>query len=190
MLSPIAFPPPSPRDVLHLSSGVPHDIYAIDNKFLKWYASYWIGGNTRTDLASSGDGDATDLFLSSFASSRFGLGVTRDGVPVFGVPQDEAEALFSVPWTQMAFLRRVKNGLDWVAIASDDARISRDIGTPVTLRLWLPAARGIFDGWLVAEKKPEIIGVVKSIKTGPARQIAGEKVGMLPLSFHGRWGGP
>lgn len=189
-MSPIIYLPPRPRDVVRLAADIPQDMqdaYAIDNRFLEWYASYWLSGNTQSVEASGEDGESIDIFLSQRASSRFGLGVSEDGTPVLGVPPEEVGALFAMRWTEAALLRRVKDGGDWLALASDDARVSGNVGVPVTLRLWLPVDIGMFDGWLATAEKPSVIEIVEAVQSTPHRQIAGDKVAILPLGFHGRW---
>ncbi len=161
--------------------------FEVDHPFIRWYASYWTRGAARCQ-ERPGSGLSGDLFMGELAASRFSLGVDDDRVPVLGVADDDAAAIMSVPWTGAAFLRRVRRR-DWIALVCHDARIEGSgTATPVQLRLWLPAAIGLLDGWIGVDPVPASLRVIEAaIRKGKPQPKGGGVLAVLPLSFKGMW---
>lgn len=181
---------PTAREILKLSTSVSPDLYALDSKFLAWYTSYWQhGGMVKEGIKFSGIGNDNnvDIFFTPLASTRFGLGISPDGIPLFGIPNDEGDFFMALLWDEAAFLRRAINRDDWIALACHDARFSKDMGAPVMLRLWFQVSRGLFDGWLKTEEKPKKLTLVEMnpAVAGGRNFSAKQILTLLPLSFLG-----
>ena len=169
--------------------------FAINHPFIQWYSSYWSRGSGRSVMKTSnneGDtGDETitcDLIMGEMASSRFSIGVDDDNIPVLGLAEGDSDSVMSMPWSKVAFIRRIM-GMDWVALASNDARIDKaGSDVPTLMRLWLPANFGVLDGWNTGFKRPVSIKLIEvAIRHGRPVSKDVAPLAILPLSFRGDW---
>jgi len=178
------------------------DQFALDHPFLRWYAAY----HKRKAARCVG----ADLFLGELAARRFSIGVDDDKMPLFGIAEDDVEAVTALPWTSAAFLRRVKGPVlgdfiagpaggadraaevrDWIALSCKDARIEggRSEG-PVGIRLWLPTTRGLLDGWIGAPAPQTVRIIEAAIRHGKPERTGKPPLGLIPLSLRGAWEQP
>ncbi len=169
---------------------VPADRFAVDDPFVRWYASYWRQGAARCAERLAKDGTVSgDVFMGELASRRFAVGVDGDKVPLLGVAEEDVDAVMSVRWASAAFLRRVQ-GRDWIALSCRDARISASASqSPIPLRMFLPSSIGLLDGWvgLSGDQPPTLRVVETQVARGAPRLKGGAPLAILPLSFKGAW---
>ncbi|WP_097053597.1 hypothetical protein [Thalassospira xiamenensis] len=120
------------------------------------------------------------------AARRFSIGLDDDNVPVFGIANDDVEAVMSVKWSSVAFVRGVQRK-DWVVLACKDARVNEPrADDPVALRMWLPTSTGLLDGWIGFTEIETIRFKETTIYKG--KPIASsEFLAVLPLAFKGNW---
>lgn len=161
------------------------DEYDTENPFIKWYASLFKRNAAKMD-------DKGNIMLEPMASKRFAIGIDEDGItPLFGIPDEEREAVLSIPWSNAAFVRNHKER-DWIILASNKFN-DKDM----KIKLWFPAIEGLLAGWenrnltpQQEEFKNDILDPVRLImvsiefRKGKPHKTGGEIL-HLPLTLKG-----
>jgi hypothetical protein len=136
---------------------------AGDNPFLLWLLHLNHAG--AIDIKSNGQSGAKDIFLDVFGSRRFGLGI-HEQIPYLGYVDTDRDAIESVKWTAAAILYQ-KQGKDWLALSSADARPDLTVGmNPVPLRLFISISTGRLAAWKELEPTQIAIGPMTKSKKG------------------------
>lgn len=137
-----------------------------ENPFLIWVLS--LDSMKAIELRASGsDGLVKDIILDIQGARRFGLGI-HENTPYFGYVDQVREAIESVKWTSAAILYG-KQGKDWVALSSTDARSDTTVGmNPIPIRLFVPVSIGRLAAWKELAPTEIAIGHMTANKKGEA----------------------
>ena len=99
-----------------------------------------------------------EIYLSAAAGKRIAIG-SYDGRPALGFLAKDIDRIMEIEWSAAAFLRGVSER-DWLCLSAQDASVKGAVTLEeVPLRLWIPAARGIFDGWFSTDQRASRIDI-------------------------------
>jgi hypothetical protein len=169
------------------------DNFFMEDLFLSWYASYHKRNEAtcETFTKKNTNQQGCDILMGIMASKRFSFGIDNDRTPILGIAHDDIEAVMSLSWNNVAFVKDFKKKT-WISLSVKDIRKENSrSNNPVPLRLWLPISEGLFDAFMFIENKPTQIKIIGTfIKAGKPISKEEPPLEILPLTFAGNWKKP
>jgi len=124
-----------------------------------------------------------EIYLTAAAGKRIAIGLF-EGRPSIGFLACDIDRMMEIDWSAAAFLRGVSDR-DWLCLSAQDASVKGAVALEeVPLRLWIPAARGIFDGWFATDQRASKIDIRKFALRKDKRPLdfEGPALKSLPLT--------